>query len=479
MKQIDPASLYAGLNPAQREAVTAEGPLLVLAGAGSGKTRVLTYRIAHLILHGVPASKILAVTFTKKAATEMQERVSKLAGKTAKQVTLCTFHALGYRLLREFRKEAGLPYSFRIASEKAKARIVSGLLKKFQVQRDYSEEDALAVISDWRNSGKQPVKTKKARFIRKLIDGYVSGLREEHLVDFDDMQLLPVTLLESSLMLRKRLQQRWAHLLIDEYQDTNPIQYRFAKCLVSKTRSICAVGDDDQSIYSFRGSSRKVIRSFERDFSGARVVKLEHNYRSSPQILNVARDVVTQSRDRDEKRIIATAPSGPPVQWIVHGSDEYELAFIKKTVRKLKRKKRFSWDDVAILLRVNSDVELIDAALRNADIPTKRVTESSSQPAVTVSTLHASKGLEWPIVFLPGLEDGKVPHANAIEEGSQSIDEERRLFYVGVTRAKLRLFLTSAHLRNGQRQEASRFLTQYDKTNAYLIVKRENARQVS
>jgi DNA helicase-2/ATP-dependent DNA helicase PcrA len=273
--------LLRDLNAAQRAAVThGEGPLLVLAGAGTGKTRVITQRIAHLLARGAEARSILAVTFTNKAAREMRERVSALVGAPAKHVTVSTFHSFCVRVLRDHATEAGLPPRFAICDEADQLTAVKGALRELRIaEAAIHPRAALARISLLKNRLVTPDRAPAADDVDELVArayrAYEAHLRRSKTVDFDDLLLRTVELLSTHEEVRRRLESRYRHVLVDEYQDTNGAQYEILRLLAGKRRNVCVVGDDDQSIYGWRGADVRKILNFERDFRGAAVVRLE------------------------------------------------------------------------------------------------------------------------------------------------------------------------------------------------------------
>ena len=307
-----PPSL-AALNPAQRDAVsTTKGPLLVLAGAGTGKTRVITTRIAHLIAHGVEPSSILAVTFTNKAAGEMKERIAGLVGGQAKQVTVGTFHAFCVRVLREHAPLLGLSPRFTICDASDQVSAVKSALRELRVHETSVQPSvALARISLAKNRMQTPESFlaggngDQDQLVGSVWQRYRDHLARSHTLDFDDLLLETVRLLRDHADILTRYQKRYRHILVDEYQDTNHPQYEIVRSLGGKHRNVCVVGDDDQSIYGWRGADIKKILNFQSDFKGAKVVRLQTNYRSTRAILDAA-----NGRDPAQRR---TSRQGPRV----------------------------------------------------------------------------------------------------------------------------------------------------------------------
>ena len=296
------------LNPEQREAVlTLEGPVLVLAGAGSGKTRVVTTRIAYLIENGVPPSKILGVTFTNKAAGEMRDRVQKM---TQSHVLICTFHSLGARVLRESIGALGYPRNFTIYDEEDVDKLIKVCLAELEFKDKKMESKPFRhLISQAKSDMLMPDQADASarpdleEAFPKVYALYQQKLAHFHAVDFDDLLFLTVKLWQEHPEILAHYQERWPFVLIDEYQDTNDAQYLMARCLVEKKRNLFVVGDPDQSIYSWRGANIKNILNFERDYPGAKVIRLEQNYRSHMTILNAANALISYNRGRYEKEL--------------------------------------------------------------------------------------------------------------------------------------------------------------------------------
>jgi superfamily I DNA/RNA helicase len=296
-----------GLNAFQRAAVEHEaGPLLVLAGAGSGKTRVITMRIARLLQRGVRPEQILAVSFTNKAAEEMRERMVPLVGPQASEkLVLSTFHSFGVRFLQEENRVLGYDGRFVIFDQADALGLIRELMRQSrQVQGDAARKlDAGAILSRislWKNELRAPEDIKESDFeydavAREIYPQYESNLRHMHAVDFDDLVILPVRILEKNPLVRLKWQERFRYILIDEFQDTNIGQMRTLKLLANAQSNVCVVGDDDQSIYAFRGADVRNILEFEEHFKGAKVIKLEDNYRSYAQVLDVANAAIAQS----------------------------------------------------------------------------------------------------------------------------------------------------------------------------------------
>jgi len=635
---LDLDSLTRGLNPGQRESVFHdEGPALVLAGAGSGKTRVLTTRIARLIgTRNVAPHEILAVTFTNKAAGEMRGRIAKFLGHEPKGMWCGTFHSLGARMLRGVAPLVGREQNFTIYDEDDTLGAVKRVMEKRKLSpTQFAPKAIISAISSAKNALVSP--SEYARTARDTFTTAVAGvysdlevaLQQANAVTFDDLLVLPVRALETDQQLRDHYQRRFRYVLVDEYQDTNAAQYRFVQLIGGHYRNVMVVGDDDQSIYGWRGADIRNILDFERDFPGARIVRLEENYRSTPNVLALANTVIAENTERRGKTLRATRPAGEPVTLIECLDERDEADFVAEAILTRMAKSDLARRDCAVLYRTNAQSRAIEDAFRRRNIPyrligavrfydrreirdlmaylklianpadneaflravnvpkrglgdatiallaekaaleAKPLLEIATRPdvvatlrpaartaladfvglvqrlrsaaveaavdellrdlansiryadhlraegpegierienvreliagaaevvadeggevgltpldhflqsstlvagvdkldpsadAVVCMTMHNAKGLEFPLVFVCGLEDGLFPLARAAEEPAQ-LEEERRLFYVGITRAEEKLYLTCAEQRrrNGEMMFSmpSRFL---------------------
>jgi DNA helicase-2/ATP-dependent DNA helicase PcrA len=632
------AALLTTLNPAQREAVTTtEGPLLVLAGAGTGKTRVITTRIAYLIARGVEPASILAVTFTNKAAGEMRERVAALAGKGAKGITVGTFHAFCAQVLREHGHALGLPPRFTICDASDQLSAVKSAMRELRVYETAMHPSAVLARMSLAKNRMLTAEGfladgggSRDQLVGSVWQRYREFLARTRSLDFDDLLLEAVRLLREREDVRARYRKRYRYLLVDEYQDTNHPQYEIVKQIGGEHRNVCVVGDDDQSIYGWRGADIAKILGFHRDFEGATVVRLQTNYRSTRPILEAANTVIRRNAARHEKALESARGEGEPVRFARLKDETAEAGFVVMEVRKLVRYGQAKAEDFAILCRTQVQFRPFEAELRAhglpyvvvggmsffdrkevrdivaylklavnardetallrvintpsrgvgkasldrvlafatdegisageaferaaeiADLPPAAVegyrklrdalaasglaeagqdlvsrlgrlletigyrdevrrlypdplvrearwagvmevlnfaenhVRRSAEPsltgfleelaltsgdapgestdmrkdAVTLMTLHAAKGLEFPHVFLVGMEEGLLPHARAVAESG--VEEERRLAYVGITRAMTTLTLSWAaeRARYGRRAASvpSRFL---------------------
>ncbi len=633
------SSILAGLNDRQREAVRHEGgPLLIFAGAGSGKTRVLTYRAAYLIqARGVAPFNILAVTFTNKAANEMKERLRQLLGGRHWELWVGTFHSICARMLRQEGERVGVPANFVVFDESDQSALMKDCLRTLDLNPEqFIPSRLLNEISNAKNELIEPRDYFNWRggrpydeIVARVYQLYQNRLHDNSALDFDDLICYVVWLFERNPDVLERYQDRFHHILVDEYQDINFAQYRFVVQLAAKRRNLCVVGDDDQAIYGWRGADMRIIMRFDEEYPDAKVVKLEQNYRSTANILRAAWEVVRQNRTRREKRLWTDVSDGEKI--VTHrATDEHaEAAFVADTMDYLIEHEQRSYRDFAILYRVNAQsrvfekvfvsrgipyrivggvrfydreevkdilaylrvlhnpadsvslkriinkptrgigdttiahleaaalersMSLLDAARHAEAVPqlgarsaqavtqfvqiidglrrkmegstvtgltqeiieqsgykvalekegsiksrgklenvqellsaTEEYEDSAEDPtvggflenvallttadmiqegvdAVPLMTLHSAKGLEFPVVFMPGMEEALFPLArSAFSDNPMEMEEERRLCYVGMTRARERLFLTSAECRTlygaTARTMASRFLS--------------------
>ncbi len=624
--------ILAGLNDAQKSAVeTTRGPLLILAGAGSGKTKTLTHRIAHLLANeSVWPNEILAVTFTNKAAREMRERLAQLTGQANTRgfmPWMGTFHGICVRLLRQDGDKIGIQANFVIYDEDDRQGLIKQAMKELSISSDQVKPRAVSsAISSAKNELIDPAEyavTANYPFqqsVAKIYAKYEMMRKAAGALDFDDLLIETVRLFRESVEARNKYRTQFKHILIDEYQDTNAAQYNIVKMLVNDDHNICVVGDDWQSIYSWRGADFKNILNFERDFPGAKVVKLEQNYRSTAAILEAAHSVISKNVERTEKKLWTDAEAGAPVQvqgvydeaeeafaiasrinaqatigarkygefavlyrmnaqsyalerafmqhripyQLVGGVRFYDRKEIKDVIAYLKLlfqpNDRMSFSRIVnvptrgigatslekfLLWQSNSGMDIISALInveqtstlqaraknalaalgeslrslqarieaesnpsdiieqliestgyrryildgtpqaedREANLSVlvsdaksfatlasfleevalmSSVDTASDEQKVTLMTLHAAKGLEFPVVFMVGMEDGLFPSSRALEEGPKQLEEERRLCYVGMTRAReeLHLLYAQSRLQFGQRSygSPSRFL---------------------
>ena len=375
--------MSAGLNLAQLQAVHyTDGPCLVLAGAGSGKTRVITHKIAHMIDAGLPAKRIAAITFTNKAAAEMRERAKGLIGRAAKDVLICTFHALGVRMMREDGKVLGLKPQFSILD----ADDVTGILKEAGGSVDVATARQWQwAISAWKNQGLNAAQAlaqaadDNERITATVMAHYEERLTAYQSVDFDDLISLPLKLLREHPEVRAKWQQALGHVLVDEYQDTNATQYEVLKYLVGERARFTAVGDDDQSIYGWRGATLDNLKKLPQDFPQLQVIKLEQNYRSTSAILRAANNVIQLNPKLFPKTLFSELGEGEPVGVVDADNEEHEAERAVARIQSLRSTatntgmgvKPVELRDFAILYRANHQAKTFEKALRRAQIPYK------------------------------------------------------------------------------------------------------------
>lgn len=588
------SKICEGLNDAQRDAVeTLTGPVLILAGAGSGKTKTLTHRIANLIEQGVSPYEILALTFTNKAAREMRERLAGLLGMENSfsfMPWMGTFHSICVKILRIEAANVGLSSSFTIYDSDDRLALIKRAMKELKISdKTLKPRAAESAISKAKNEGKDPSEYAAEAFypqqrnIAEVYERYEDMRMKADAVDFDDLLLYVAKMLKQRADLRAKWRAKFKHILIDEYQDTNHIQYKIVKALVNDERNICCVGDDWQSIYSWRGADFTNILNFEKDFPGAKVIKLEQNYRSTQNILDAAQKVIMQNTQRSDKELFTESGKGAPVTIEALCDEEAEANWVGNQIKRSGR----PLSDFAVLYRTNAQSQAFEKAFMRLNLPYKLVggvrfydrreikdvlaylhlivnpqdvialtrvvnvpgrgigakslekimvgdietltpktkrayagflnvldtlrkmqaeatvpaemieklleltayrdyvradepmkadereenltaligeagkyetldefladaalmssaDENAGDHAVTLMTLHAAKGLEFPVVFLTGMEEGVLPHTRALEDSADDVEEERRLAYVGMTRAMQELFLSYA-----------------------------------
>jgi DNA helicase-2/ATP-dependent DNA helicase PcrA len=365
-----------GLNEEQRAAVEhGDGPLMVLAGAGTGKTRVLVQRIVRLVESGVRPWEILAVTFTNKAAGEMRHRLRELLGEAADAMWIGTFHATCARLLRRYGEKIGLPRNFVIFDDDDQVKAMERLLKETGLDAQVSPRTILSRIDRAKNRGVDPRSIKVGIYdeeVERLYPMYQDALAREHAVDFNDL-LLRVLDLFDHVQVGPALKARFRHVLVDEFQDTNRVQYDLVSRFASGTRNLTVVGDDDQSIYAWRGAEPKNLLDFDREFPDARVIKLEQNYRSTQTILDAANGVIQKNCDRHAKSLWTDQGMGDSLELYQAGDERGEAYFIAQSIRRMLDDGPKSPSDVAILYRTNAQSRVLEEHLRAARVPAKVV----------------------------------------------------------------------------------------------------------
>jgi len=623
------------LNPQQMDAVVhTRGPLLVLAGAGSGKTKVITHRFAYLCSElKVPLTSIITMTFTNKAADEIKQRVEELMDKGLKGLWIGTFHSMCNRILRKEINRLDFRRDFVIFDEDDSCSLIRSILKEFRIHEAVykgiiSKITSLKAsligskefLSITRNEDSYGFDEKFARVYMR----YQDELKKNNALDFDDLIMLTVRLFEEHPAVLKKYSNEFSHILIDEFQDTNIAQYRLSKLLAGAHKNICVVGDDDQSIYRFRGADVKNIFKFEKDFPEAKVIRLEQNYRSTRNVLDAASRVIANNPTRKTKKLWSERGEGEKLFYCITNDEKEEARYIAKSIRELYLKGKYSYGDFAVLYRINLQSRVLEEAMREYGLPYRviggisfyqrreikdvisylkvitnpsdsvslkriincpprgigeatinrieseakkedkslfetmkqmasnhgtvtairerinsfvkvmeglmsyrdvevsrllwqvlektgylrwvekeraenlmelinsavdkdlqsfidtaslfsSIDESHTGDFVSLMTLHSAKGLEFPVVFIAGVEEGLLPHFHAVKD-PEELQEERRLFYVGMTRAMDLLVLSSARKRRLysliQKQEPSRFLSEIP-ANCYYCIERK------
>ncbi len=607
------------LNPEQYRAVTTiDGPILIIAGAGSGKTRVITYRIANMLEKGINQSQILALTFTNKAAKEMQDRIKELTGKKLQNLTISTFHAFGVRILRQDIDKLDYRPNFSIYDETDRYSLIKETGRELKFSPEALDVYKIGILFSDIKTGRKQFTSEHDQY-RALYEGYQSGLKLYNSVDFDDLITLPIKLFKEHPDVLEQYKNRFRYIMVDEFQDTSHQQYELLHLLADK--NVAVVGDDDQSIYSWRGADYQNIVNFEKDFPGMQEIRLEQNYRSTGTILAAANGVIKHNTNRKDKELWSGNGNGRPIEIFMPENEAAEADFIAETIQGICAEEKRKYDDFGVLMRANTQSRPIEEAFLEANIPytmsggtsfferkeikdvisylrvisnhdddinllriintprrgigrvsieaintvaknmecslweaivaiigaedsdqcpvsdsaieslksfvstiesnksmlsgkglSKKVRAMVEQIAyfdyligenpksekaarfkfmnvesliksmeqwennpdnedtglyaylnritllsrddlddgeadkgkVNLMTVHASKGLEFPVVFIAGAEEGLMPHARAVEEGGDAaIEEERRLFYVAVTRARDRLLISS------------------------------------
>ncbi|MFO7849674.1 MAG: 3'-5' exonuclease [Spirochaetia bacterium] len=628
-------NLAEELNPEQlRAAEKIDGPLLIIAGAGSGKTRTVTFRMAYMLEQGIHQSSILALTFTNKAVREMAERVRSLTGRRLSNLTVSTFHAFGVKVLRNSIHKLGYTSTFSIYDQVDKLSLLKEVARELKISHDavdfYDAGNLFSAIKTGRAEW-----TRENTGLKPMYQEYTEHLKVYNAVDFDDLIMLPIKLFEEYPDVLEEYRKKYRYLMVDEFQDTSLSQYRLMKLLGEESRNVCVVGDDDQSIYSWRGANYLNLLQFEKDFPERIEIKLEQNYRSTQHILSAANELISHNTNRKGKVLWTGMDGGKAIELYYPDDEAKEAQFISEMIKSLSMQERIPYHDFGILVRTNSLSAAIENALLAENIPykvsggqsffqrkeikditaylrvlanpdddvnllriintprrgigkttlrkirdiawrkdislysaisairwaedapvtqkakehlddflslieyyretilrgkkkaestralveridywghllqeyqsndntakwkynnigifldlfdrwekdpdtedpslfnwlsrisliTKDDDSDDEEGKINLMTVHASKGLEFGVVFLAGVEDHLIPHARAIEESEENIEEERRLFYVAITRAKQKLYITSCRSRKSMRERTdsvpSRFL---------------------
>lgn len=373
------------LNPLQKKAVTTiEGPVMIIAGAGTGKTKTLTYRMFHLMHGGVPGHKILGITFTNKAAREMRERMYKMLGKEGNHRAweedtevpmLKTFHSLGVHLLKMFHKDMNLPKQFTILDSDESMDLIKDCMSDLSIDtKTHDARGMRSIISSEKNRGNTPEQLEAASrspvtdMAARIWKRYEDKKKESRCVDFDDLLCKTLEMLEKHPQIRQAVQIMWDYVHVDEYQDTNSVQYRLVKLLAERTQNLCVVGDTDQTIYSWRGAQIKNMLSFERDYPSATVLTLEQNYRSTGTILKAAEAVISKNTARFEKSLRTENPEGNKVECYVALNERDEAGYVAQSLKRLMSD-GISTDEMAILYRTNFQSRILEEALIRESVP--------------------------------------------------------------------------------------------------------------
>ena len=375
----DGSELLDELNDEQRAAVThLDGPLLILAGAGSGKTRVITYRIAYMMkMHHVRPSQILAITFTNKAAGEMRERIASLVGDSSRYIWCGTFHSIFARILRKHAELLHYSENFTIVDTDDQARLIKEAMKELDIdEKKFKPRNIQFEISSAKNKMITPDQfTAEAgsdytrSIYAKVYRRYSEILLLNNAMDFDDILLNMTRLLRENPDILEMYQEKFRYIMVDEYQDTNLPQYEAVMLLAGKHGNICVVGDDDQSIYSFRGADVRMILNFEKDFPGCKVIKLVQNYRSTGYILEAANQVIANNTRRKKKELRTSVGNGEKIVVVNTDSQMGEADFVATTIKRLVDKNKFKFSDCAVLYRMNALSRSIESAMRQREIP--------------------------------------------------------------------------------------------------------------
>lgn len=617
------------LNPEQAMAAsTIEGPVLIIAGAGSGKTRMITYRIANMLEKGIDEKEILALTFTNKAAKEMSQRVREVTGKKLKNLTATTFHSFGLGLLKQYIQHLGYHNDFTLYDENDNIALIKDCVITCGYETDSYRAATLKNIFSDVKTGRMQI-TNEDSAIKEIYTEWIKTQKAYNVVDFDDLILLPIKIFEKKPFVLEQVQSRFKYIMVDEFQDTSLLQYQLISTIAKRERNLCVVGDDDQSIYSWRGANYQNIVMFEQDFPERKEFKLERNYRSSGNILKAANTLIVNNTERKEKKLWTEEGEGAQISIMRHKDGEKEAYWISKEIRKEMRAHKYDYSDFGVLVRTNGLISEIENTFIEEQLPVKisggksffdrkevrdmlcylklivnekddasllrvintprrgigrttverlrayadekviplseaisemQTSAELKKPAqeslrtfsqllskwrkniyspktlidtivqdigyqgmlendpeltekavefklrgigflqdrltrfiennkdatlrdylnavsiigdenddasnkVNLMTMHASKGLEFKVVYLAGIEDNIIPSQRALEENAKNIDEERRLFYVAITRAREKLVINHCDNRKNREGELkmalpSRFLTE-------------------
>ena len=447
--------IYDSLNDKQKEAVFySDGPLLILAGAGSGKTRVLTHRVAYLIHEkNVNPYNIMAITFTNKAAREMRDRINRLIGHGAEAVWVSTFHSACVRILRRYIDRIGYNNNFTIYDSDDQKTAIKAACKKLQVDTKFIKERAImSAISMAKNNMITPEEYRnsaddiRTKIISKVYEEYQSRLKKNNALDFDDLLVKTIELFKSDKEVLMAYQDRLQYIMVDEYQDTNKVQFEFIKLLADKYKNICVVGDDDQSIYKFRGADISNILNFEQIFTGTKVIKLEQNYRSTKNVLEAANQVIAHNYSRKQKTLWTEREAGDLVEFRQLDNEYHEAEFIVNSIKDLIDENRYDYKDIACLYRTNAQSRVIEEALLKENIPYK---------IIGGQNFYQRKEIKDLIAYLKTISNGdddfavrriiNVPKrgigAATIEKVQKYADDNNMSFYQALEDKKCRISL--------------------------------------
>ena len=433
--------ILENLNPKQQEAVTViDGPLLILAGPGSGKTKVLTHRLAYLIKNNIHPQNILAVTFTNKAADEMKTRMQRLLGNTNYLPFIGTFHSFCLKTLRKEIDKLEYKKNFVIYDEDDQLSLMKEVIKNLEINPDqFSAKKSLHIISSLKNETID-YKTYEGsaqeffeKMIAKIYRGYQTSLKNNNALDFDDLIMLTVKLFENFPNILEFYQEEYKYIMVDEYQDTDPSQYKLIKLLSSKYKNICVVGDDAQSIYSFRNADFRNILNFEKDYPQAKVVTLDQNYRSTQNILDAASKLISKNVYQKPKNLWTENPSGPPIAIIGTWDEKSEAEFIVKKIQEFV-KQGYKLSDFAIFYRTNAQSRAVEEAFIKNNIPYKligaiRFYQRKEIKDIVSYLQYISTGDRMSlkrIINTPGRGIGKITLDKIISNGIEKMAEERR-----------------------------------------------------
>ena len=363
---IDLVTLKEELNPEQYKAVTAiDGAILIIAGAGSGKTRVITYRIAHMLDMGIPQSQILALTFTNKAAKEMSDRVKELTQKKLQNLTVSTFHAFGVKILRSDIERLGYRENFSIYDETDRTALIKECGRELKFSPDALDIYKISTLFSNIKTGRKNWETANDMY-RQLYESYQEGLKLYNAVDFDDLIVLPIKLFKEHPDILAKYKERYKYIMVDEFQDTSHQQYELMHLLADK--NVAVVGDDDQSIYSWRGADYQNIINFEKDFD-VQEIRLEQNYRSTETILEAANGVISHNTNRKDKKLWSGNGGGKPIEIFMPENETDEANFIAESIQGIAMEDSRKYDEFGVLIRANTQSRFIEEAFLQANIP--------------------------------------------------------------------------------------------------------------